>query len=133
MAILPSETANRVERSRLAFKKYDGLFSTIKLLIKYGTILGCVRYVYLAIAVLAGKATFADVGVKVLGNISISHGVCYALASGGILYGLGERQMRRRNIKRIGSLKNKYEEMLDLHRSSSGLTETGTTRPGDDL
>ena len=133
MAIRPSKAAKGSESPGLSYKKYEGFFSTVKYSIKYGAIVLCARYAYLATLALAGKSTFADIGFRVLGNLTISHGICYLVASGGVLYGVGQRRLRRRHIKRVEILKNNYERILNPGRTSSGLTEDGTTRPEDEL
>jgi hypothetical protein len=131
MGTTPSEKPKTVDKYQLSYRIYEGIFSTIKALLKYGSIVLIVRYGYYAVLALAGKQTFADVGFRILGNVQISHNICYLVATGGILYGVGQRTMRRRHIKRVDSLKNNYERMLDPRRTSSGLTHTGQTRPED--
>jgi len=55
------------------------------------------------------------------------------LIGGGWAYGFGQLQLRRRHIKHIENSKNELERLLDLKRTSSNLTDKGTTRPGDEL
>jgi len=90
----------------------------------------CVRYRYFSVVALAGKSTFADVGFRILGNLKISEGISYIFGASGVLYGVGQRQLRRRNIERIVPLKNKLEKILDPKRTSSSLTSKGTALPG---
>jgi hypothetical protein len=131
----PPHTANQIQAEydeRLAFKKIDAVISVIGLALKFAAIVMCFRYGYLSVVALAGKSTFADVGFRILGNLKVSEGISYIFGAGGILYGAGQRRLRRRNIERIVPLKNKLEKILDRKRTSSSLTSKGTTRPEDE-
>jgi len=129
----PANQAQAEYNERLAFKKIDAVVSVIGLGLKFGAIVLTVRYGYLAVVALAGKSTFADVGFRILGNLKVSEGISYIFGTGGIVYGVGQRQLRRRNIERIVPLKNELESILDRKRTSSGLTSKGTTRPEDEI
>jgi hypothetical protein len=118
---------------RLSLKRIDSVVSVVRELCKYTTIVLCFRYLYLAVAILAGKSTFADVGFRILGNIKLSDGICYLLGGGGVIYGVGQRQLRRKNVGRLSREKNELERILDPNRTSSNLTGRGTTRPEDRL
>jgi hypothetical protein len=54
-----------------------------------------------------------------------------AVGGAGIFYGLRQRQLRQRNIERLTARVLQFEQQKDPHRSSSGLTPRGTTRPSD--
>jgi p-aminobenzoyl-glutamate transporter AbgT len=116
----------------LSYKKIDSVTTVVREAIKWAGIVLIVRYGYYAIAVLAGHSTFADIVVRFLANVKVSDGILYLLAGGGIVYGVGQRYLRRRHIKHVVPAKNRLEEMLDPNRSSSGLTPQGTTHPGDE-
>jgi hypothetical protein len=128
----PAKQVQAEYDERLAFKKIDAIVSVFGMLLKFSAIVLCVRYGYFSVVALAGKSTFADVGFRILGNLKISEGISYIFGTGGIVYGVGQRQLRRRNIERIVPLKNKLEMILDPKRTSSGLTSKGTTRPEDE-
>jgi hypothetical protein len=131
----PPHPANQIQAEydeRLAFRKIDAVVSVVGLVLKFAAVVMCVRYGYLSVVALAGKSTFADVGFRILGNLKISEGISYIFGAGGILYGVGQRRLRRRNIERIVPLKNKLEKILDPNRTSSSLTSKGTTRPEDE-
>lgn len=81
---------------RLSFKKIDASASVVKAILKYGTIIARTYIAYLAIAALAGKTTFASMGLSILGNVK--DGIYIVLTVGGIIYGVGQGQLRRRNI-----------------------------------
>jgi hypothetical protein len=117
----------------LSFKKTDAVVVVLRELIKWGGVVLLARYGYLSIAALAGHQTFADIFIRLLANLKVSDGILYLLTGGSIAYGVGQRHLRRKHIKRIVATKNKLESKLDPKRTSSNLTETGTTRPGDEL
>lgn len=134
MASLPPEQPPRTELAyHLSFKRLDALVVFCREAFKWGAIVILGRYGYLSIAALSGHQTFADIAVGFLGNLKISDGIAYLLAGGGVAYGVGQRQMRRRHIKRNVENKNELERILHPGRTSSNLTDTGTTRPGDEL
>lgn len=132
MSIPPSSGLSREELLyRLSLHRADGIISIVKSLIKYGALVACFYFVYLSILALSGKATLATIGLSVLGNIKVSEGICALLTGGSILYGVGQRQLRHRVIRRIGTRLSELEKERDPERSSSGLTDTGGTRPED--
>src|SRR5258708_30958920 len=111
----PPHPANHIQAEydeRLAFRKIDAVVSVIGLALKFTAIVMCVRYGYFSVVALAGKSTFADVGFRILGNLKISEGISYIFGASGVLYGVGQRQLRRRNIGRIVPLKNKLEKTI---------------------
>jgi hypothetical protein len=116
---------------RRFYKTVDSVVAVVGTLFKCITLVIIVRYIYLAVVVLAGKSTFADVGFRVLGDIKISDSIAYLFGAGGVVYGVGERQLRRRNIERLSKEKNDLERLLDPNRTSSRLTPRGTTRRED--
>jgi len=134
MATPPSKKPARTELDYgLSFKRLDTFSVIIRDVIKWGGIAYLGRCTYLVIAVLAGKSTFADIGIRFLANVKVSDGIIALLIGGGWAYGFGQRQLRRRHIKHIENSKNELERLLDPKRTSSNLTDKGTTRPGDEL
>jgi hypothetical protein len=130
---IPSKRPPRTESDYvLSYKKIDSVTTVVREVVKWAAIVLIVRYGYYAVAVLAGHSTFADIAVRFLANLKVSDGVLYLLTGGSILYGVGQRYLRRRHIKRVVPAKNQLEGMLDLKRSTSGLTPKGTTQPGDE-
>lgn len=116
---------------KLRFKKIDATVTICKAFAKYACIFGSVYFIYRSVAVLAGKQTFASVGLSVLGNVKVSEGIYIVLTAGSIIYGVGQRQLRRRNIERLTKHSIALEKQLDPKRTTSGLTKRGTTRPED--
>jgi hypothetical protein len=116
----------------LSYKKIDSITTVVREVVKWAAIVLIVRYGYYAIAVLSGHSTFADVAVRFLANLKVSDSILYLLTGGSIIYGVGQRHLRRRHIRRVVPAKNRLEMLLDPNRSSSGLTPKGTTQPGDE-
>lgn len=131
MAVNPSAQPKSEAEIRLSFHRVDAIVSVAKTLIKYAALVACTFFVYKSVAALAGKETLASIGLNILGNVKVSDGVLYVLTGGSIAYGLGERSLRRRNIKRLTPRSIELEKRLDPNRTSSGLTTKGTTRPED--
>jgi hypothetical protein len=90
-------------------------------------------FVYKSVVALAGKETLASLGMSVFGNVKVSDGILYVLTGSGLVYGLGQRSLRRRTIKRLTPRSIDLERKLDPGRTSSGLTSKGTTRPEDKI
>jgi hypothetical protein len=116
----------------LSYKKIDSVTTIIRYIVMWGGLCFIAYCGYLCVAVLAGRATSANIFIKIFGSATISRGLMVLLAGGGWVYGLGQQYLRRRNIQRIVPAKNALERKLDPKRSSSHLTERGTTQPGDD-
>jgi hypothetical protein len=132
MATPPSGRQTQPEMDRyLEFKKVDSVTVVTRDIIKYIGYVLIARYVYLIIAVLAGKSTSADIAIDFLGKLKVAGGIGGTLIVGGILYGAGQAALRRRNIQRLASVKNELERIIDPNRTSSHLTKRGKTPPGD--
>jgi hypothetical protein len=103
----------------------------LKTAIKYGALVLVFRYLYLMVLALSGKTTFASIVISFIGNLTVSKALAYIFGGGGVLYGLGERHVRRKAVKRHGNRIKHLESLIDPNRSSSNLTETGETPPED--
>ncbi len=99
--------------------------------IRFGAFVVVSYFVYHAVLALAGKATFADIGVRVLGDIRISETFAWGAGATGVFYGLRQRKLRRDKTDYLQGRIRKLETDLDPGRSSSRLTTRGTTNPRD--
>jgi len=115
--------------NQLSFKKWDTLVLLVGQLIKWGALVLIAFRGFGALEVFAGKTTFADLGFRFLGNLTVSRGIISLFTTSGWVYGLGQRSLRRRNIERIVPDKNELERILDKNRTSSNLSKKGTTPP----
>lgn len=133
--------ANRKSRSQLEAelkvirqsRNSEGLVQVLSNLIRWGGVVLIVRYGYLGIDALAGKRTFADIGVNFLTNIQISVALAWGAGAGGIIYGLRQRKLRKDTIERLVGRIQEFESDLDPSRTSSKLTTRGDTRPEDKI
>jgi hypothetical protein len=79
---------------------------------------------------LAGKFTYADIGIRFVSDFKLS--IAYTLTAAAATWALLERKLKGDTIKRLSTRTVELEKRLDPARTSSRLTERGTTRPGDD-
>lgn len=88
-------------------------------------------YIYRSIAVLAGQVTVASVWVSFI--TKASHGGAARWIFTALLAGWGfiERAFRKQNIRRMSARIKNLESQIDPQRTSSGLTPSGDTHPGD--
>jgi hypothetical protein len=132
----PVQTPPRTEADyRLSYKRIDAVVTIVKNICAYGWPVLCMYFLYKIAVVLAGKTTLASfamsVAVAILGNNKVMKTIYVVLTGGSIAYGVGQRQLRRREIKRHTKRPRELEKLIDPGRSSSGLTSEGTTRPED--
>jgi len=111
----------------------DAIDANVRLLIKYGCLAIVAFFAYGAIAVLAGKQTFAQIGIKLLGDIKIANSIGYVVGGSGIIYGRRQKKLKEDVILKLAPRIKELETEIDPKRSSSGLTERGRTRPEDEL
>jgi hypothetical protein len=120
----PSETELRY---LLSFRKWDTFAELVRSAIQWGALVGIFYIFYKDLDVLAGRSTFAQIGINLLGNLKVSRGIIALLTGSGWVYGLGQRSLRRKNIERLAPAKNEVEKRIDKNRTSSNLTSRGTT------
>ncbi len=97
---------------------------------------GCAFIAYMmyrSVSVLAGQQTMADIGIRILSDVRVSKGLAWVLGGGGVLYGFGERRLRRKTIERLQGRIRTLEQEVDPRRSTSALTPQGDTSPEDRL
>ncbi|MDD5063990.1 MAG: hypothetical protein PHQ35_04415 [Phycisphaerae bacterium] len=105
--------------------------SVLNNLMKYGTVCFVFWMLYCCVDSLSGKITDANILVKFFGSLKANNGVAYIFGGCGLLYGMGERRLRKRTIGRLEGRIQKYEQQLDPNRSSSKLGADGDTNPKD--
>jgi p-aminobenzoyl-glutamate transporter AbgT len=117
----------------IRLRKIEAIDANCRKFIKYGFLAIIAFCGYKTIAVLAGRATFADVAVRFAANITVAHAVSYAFGAGGVAYGAVQKKLRGDVIKKMAKHVKRLEEGYDDDRGSSGLTDRGGTRPEDQL
>lgn len=122
---------NESQRFRLYSRLIGAAVPLIRLIIIGGIVVIAMAYFRDIMVAFAGTKTEASVVIKFLLSMSADRWIAYIFGGGGIAYGVHQRRLRRRNIKRLTGKKTELERRMDPGRSSSGLTETGKTRPED--
>ena len=125
----PPTPAKSDQDYQLSFKKWDTLGDLGRYAIQWAGLVLIAYFFYRTLDSFAGRNTFAEIGIKILGNITVSRGIITLLTASGWVYGLGQRGLRRRSIERLAPAKNQVEGLLDPNRTSSNLTSRGTTPP----
>lgn len=116
---------------QLRIYKIDRIASVFETLIRFGSLTAIAGFAFLSIRSLAGQATFADIGIRVITDMRLSEAFAYIFGAGGVAYGLGERRLRQNRTRRFTARTAALEQRQDPNRSSSHLTTRGTTRKGD--
>ena len=111
----------------------EGAVQVVNNGIRWGSICFISYNAYLSIEVLAGKNTLADIGIGFLTDINVSVAISWALAAGGVLYGYGQRRLRKNGVEHLAKRNQRLELIIDPERTSSNLTERGDTRPEDKI
>ena len=107
--------------------------------VKYTSVVACVwilaRYGFLGLRELAGRATTADILVRLLLGIHTSKGLallCSWLLTGSCTgWAVLERRGRKKLIARFHPEDRKRQLRTDPMKQSSGITITGDTGPDD--
>lgn len=79
----------------------------------------------------AGQTSIANVALEIAGqlNVTVKVSVTLALTTSGLW--LNEYRRHRKTRQRLTARITELELRLDPHRTSSNLTDEGTTQPGD--
>lgn len=102
-------------------------------LIKYGGLVFAARYVYLSIDSLAGKSTFAEIGLAFLARSKFYASLGWLVGICGVAFGFYCLWRMKNTIERYQGHINQLETRIDPHRSSSAITVRGNTRPEDKI
>jgi len=116
----------------LQAKKWDVIADAVHLIVPWGSAVAIAVIIYLMVGRLAGKTTFAQIGVSMLGELRLPDAVAYVFGGSGLLYGLNERRLRHKKTKGLTTYTAELEKRIDPNRTSSHLTAKGTTRPEDE-
>jgi len=133
---VPDAAHRRPTRDELEYsfkvRRVEAIGNGLSSFFKWGGLAAIAYCVYLAIDSLSGKTTLADIGLKVMANMTLSKWLAYALGAGGVAYGANERRLRRNAVRRLAPGRLQYEQEHDPQRSSSGLTVAGETNPEEE-
>jgi len=122
---------NEDRRFRLFARAIDGFFAlgrTGVLVVGVILVVGSAKDVLIAFA---GKETDANLALSLIVNLQADRWFAYLFGVAGTGYGIVQRQLRRRNIRRMTGHNAEVEKRLHPGRTSSGLTPEGKTRSED--
>ena len=124
--------AKDLDEKKLAYKffiaeKRYGLFTTT---VKASAVVAIFFCGYLSVKEFAGKTTAYQMGVNILGSVTVSEAIAWALAAmtGGGFY--VQREAKKKVSKELVRTKKAIGKNGELSLSTSGLSEIGET-PND--
>lgn len=82
---------------------------------------------------MSGKTTDANIIIKMLGNLKVNQAVMFIMTGGSIVWAIAERKLKKRVIKKLSDRVKKYEIDADKGRTSSRLSDDGSTNPQDEI
>jgi len=100
-------------------------------LIKYGSFVAISYILYLCIESLSGKTTDANLIMNIIGDVKINKWLYLLFGGGSIIYGISERNLRRKTIKRMNTRLDNLERRINPKKQSSHITPEGKTNRGD--
>jgi len=80
----------------------------------------------------AGKASVADLTLRILANVSVVWSLSLTLSGVSVSLYVRERSLHRKTRERLTARITELELKIDPKRTSSLLTSKGTTRKGDE-
>lgn len=146
MAMIPNKDDHEVvQEQRHDFRMFlvDRVTTVLMLAVKAVIALGLTYCLVLIVEALAGKETTATVAIGVEANTNIfieflakfalGYKWAWVMAVVAVIYGLAERELRRRKTAYLQNRIIELEQQLDPNRESSTLTVRGETNPKDKL
>ena len=112
----------------IRFYIWSQVFRIIYLLIRAAIWIALAYIGFLAVDTLAGRETTIWASLSL---VKSSRGLPWVLVVSLLLWAVGERKLRQKNIKSMESHIKALETSRDPNRTSSGLLPTGQTNPKD--
>ncbi len=88
-------------------------------------------WIQLVLMSYAGQTTEANMAFRFVADFRLDSAFSYLVGLGGGLYGLQQRNQRRRLTSRLSAPRAALEQKIDPDRTTSGLLSDGTTNPED--
>lgn len=123
--------ARNPTKLELKFELFYRLIDLLRHTIEWGGYLGLAYFATVIVSDLAGKETFASFFLQFIGKENTSDSLVFVLALVFGAWALLERRLRRRKTVELSQRIQKLESSIDPKRTSSKLTPTGETHPGD--
>jgi hypothetical protein len=115
----------------LRARKTDRYAAVAETAVRGGALVAVFGFIYLTANTLAGKVTLAQIGVNLFAQATVSETVAWIFGLCGTLYGLRQQKLRRDTIQTQSGRIIELETRHDPERSSSKLSERGTTHAED--
>ena len=122
---------NPDHRFRLASQIIDGLIALVRTGLIAAAVVALGYYFQNALVALAGKQTEASLSFSLVTKLHADRWFAYLFGASGLGYGYVQRNLRRRNIKRLTEHTEEMEKIVHPERTSSGLTPEGRTQRED--
>lgn len=122
---------NEDRRFRLISRGIDGFVALGRTGLVVVAVILVFRYARDVLIAFAGKETVANLALRLIVSLQADRWFAYLVGIAGVGYGAVERQLRRRNIRRLTAHTTELEKRLHPTRTSSGLTPEGQTRHED--
>ena len=117
----------KISDQRLQWRMFlvDRISRVVETFARFGFLALIVYFIMSRIELLAGRKTLADIGIRLLANVAVNNALAWGAGSAGILYGVGQRRLRRRETRRLGREKRELEKLIDPGRTTSHLEAQG--------
>lgn len=117
---------------QLRFRLIEAISKALDQLIPGAVILTIVYFgIYRTAHELAGRETFATLGISLLADVKPDEIIAYAAAIVGWIFGVNAQRLRRNTTERLTIRIQELEQRIDPNRTTSGLTPRGQTPPED--
>lgn len=123
--------ARSPSKAELKFELFYRLIDLARHTIEWGGYLGLAYFATEIVSDLSGKETFASFFLQFVGKESVSNTLLFLLAACFGIWAYLERRLRRKKTAELSGRIQKLEASIDPNRTSSKLTPTGETHPGD--
>ncbi|TGN02894.1 hypothetical protein [Leptospira dzoumogneensis] len=129
----PSESELKVQE-RLNTKAIwaEAISRNVLTICKYTVPITITYFITDSVKAIAGTTTNYNVVFNFLADLNANQWFAYIFGAAGIGFGLYERNLRKKHVKRSSTRISKLEHEINPRRSSSHLTPTGDTRQGDE-
>ena len=117
---------------QLRFRLIEAISKALDQLIPGAVILTIVYFgIYRTAHELAGRETFATLGISLLADVKQDEIRAYVAAIVGWIFGVNALRLRRNTTERLTIRIQELEQRIDPNRTTSGLTPRGQTPPED--
>jgi len=105
----------------------------VHLIFPWGSLVAIFLLLYMMVNRLAGQITMAQLGMSFVSSIRVPDAVLVLFGGSAGTLAFRERNLRRKKIADMSDYIHRLETIIDANRTSSGLTQHGTTRPEDKI